>query len=210
MIKAIIFDCFGVLVAGSLEKFIDLYVHDDKSLERVGQLNDQANAGYLSYENMIAEYAVIAGISVEETKAVMNENPRNDLLLRYIETNLKQDYKIGLLSNAADNWLDRLLGPDNIQLFDSVVLSCDVNVVKPDERIYKHATEKLGANTNECLFVDDIERYCTAAKDTGMKAVHYKSFKRAIEEMEAILAADSNEYLFIQTAGDAYLGNFHA
>jgi FMN phosphatase YigB (HAD superfamily) len=40
----------------------------------------------------------------------------------------------------------------------------------------------------ECLFVDDIEVNCEAARELGLHAVHFRDNEQAIAEIEAALA----------------------
>ncbi|MFO7676148.1 MAG: HAD family hydrolase [bacterium] len=65
----------------------------------------------------------------------------------------RDGYALGLVSNCGRDevahWPESPLAP----LFDTVVLSCDVGVVKPDPAIYRLAAWKLGVVPGECLFV---------------------------------------------------------
>ncbi len=77
--------------------------------------------------------------------------------------------RTGLLSNS---WgmsdYPRDLFPS---LFDAVVISGEVGMRKPEERIFRHAAGLLGLDPAECVFVDDIEVNVTAAEAIGMTAV---------------------------------------
>jgi len=193
MIKAIIFDCFGVLVQGSLEQFIDTYLAGDEELEkRAHELNDQCSLGLISYEEQIAEFSKMSGLSTAQVHEQMDVNPRNKQLLDYISSELKPKYKIGFLSNAGEDWLDELFIKEDLSLFDDTVLSYAVGLAKPDFRIYKLSAERLNVKPDECVFIDDIERYCTSAQDLGMKAVVYRTFSQMRQELEGILRTDVN------------------
>ena len=77
--------------------------------------------------------------------------------------------RTGLLSNSwgmAD--YPRHLFPG---MFDTVVISAEVGMRKPEERIFRHAAGLLGLDPAECVFVDDIEVNVTAAEATGMTAI---------------------------------------
>lgn len=193
MTKAIIFDCFGVLVGGSLEQFIESYLsHDEELVRKAHRLNDESSLGLISYEQVVAKYAELAGVTDDQVYKEMDNNPRNERLLNYIKNNLKDKFKIGFLSNASDNWLNELFLEEDLKLFDDFVLSYEVRMAKPDERIYELSASRLSVNPEECIFVDDIERYCSAAVDTGMKSVQYKTFGNFVSDFEKILA-DSNK-----------------
>ena len=176
MIRAVIFDCFGVLVQGTLMAFHDRHNFTDEQRRQARELESASSRGYLSYEDHIKKLSELTGIPVEQTKKEVEDNPPNEMLLRYIEKELRPKYKIGFLSNASDNWLDELFTPEQQKLFDDVVLSYEVKMAKPDPQIFILAANNLGLQPEECVFVDDIERYCVGAEEVGMKAVCYKNF----------------------------------
>ena len=53
-------------------------------------------------------------------------------------------------------------------MFHAVVISADVGMRKPEERIYRHATELIGLPPAECVFIDDMEANVRAAEAIGM------------------------------------------
>jgi len=75
----------------------------------------------------------------------------------------------GLLSNSwgMDDY-PRHLFP---RLFDAVVISGEVGMRKPEERIFRHAAGLLGLAPAECVFIDDIKVNVAAAEAVGMTAV---------------------------------------
>ncbi len=187
MIKAIIFDCFGVLVRGTLVSFNETYLKNNPALvSKVWELDRKSNLGDLSYQDFVDCLAKLAKISVEETQAFLDHTPPNVELLEYIK-NLKKTYKIGMLSNASQNWLSELFTPDQLELFDDTVISSEVYMAKPDPAIFRLAAQRLGCKTEECVMVDDLERYCLAAEEVGMYAVHYKDFSSFKKELKKIL-----------------------
>lgn len=81
-------------------------------------------------------------------------------------------FRTALLSNSWGG-LDypRELFPE---LFDVVVISGEQGMRKPEERIFRRATELLGLAPAECVFIDDIEANITAAQAIGMKGIHHR------------------------------------
>jgi len=53
-------------------------------------------------------------------------------------------------------------------IFHAVVISAEVGMRKPEERIYRHAAELIGLPPAECVFVDDMEANVRAAEAIGM------------------------------------------
>ncbi|HUZ39137.1 MAG TPA: HAD family phosphatase [Streptosporangiaceae bacterium] len=56
-------------------------------------------------------------------------------------------------------------------MFHSVVISAEVGMRKPEERIFRHAAGLLGLDPGECVFVDDMEANVRVAEATGMCGV---------------------------------------
>ena len=73
-------------------------------------------------------------------------------------------------------------------IFELVVDSAFVGMRKPDREIYELTVERLGVRAHECLFVDDLERNCDAARAAGMTPVVYRSPAQASAEIRAALA----------------------
>jgi putative hydrolase of the HAD superfamily len=77
--------------------------------------------------------------------------------------------RTGLLSNS---WgmgdYPRHLFP---AMFDAVVISGEVGMRKPEERIFEYAVGLLGLDPRECVFIDDIGVNVAAAEALGMTGV---------------------------------------
>ncbi|HEY3733774.1 MAG TPA: HAD family phosphatase [Streptosporangiaceae bacterium] len=60
------------------------------------------------------------------------------------------------------------------ELFDAWVISAEVGMRKPEERIFRHAARLLGLPPSQCVFIDDIEANVAAATALGMTGVHHR------------------------------------
>ena len=177
MIRAIVFDCFGVLAGDGWLPFKQKYFGHDKELfTRAGDLNRQVDAGLADYDEFIREVARLAGIPEHEAYQQIEENPPHHELFDYIRQQLKPAYKLGMLSNAGANWLPEMFSKEQIALFDAIALSYEIGVTKPDPRAYHIIADRLDVAPDECVFIDDQERYCTAAAAEGMHAVRFTTF----------------------------------
>lgn len=91
--------------------------------------------------------------------------------------------RTALLSNAARGEYS-LDGFD--ELFDAVVLSGDVGLSKPDERIYRLTVERLGLRPAQCVFVDDLRGNVVGAATAGLVGVHHVSYATTAAELEVL------------------------
>ncbi len=80
-------------------------------------------------------------------------------------------FRTGMLSNSWGNDYPRELFTG---LFDAVVISSEVGMRKPEERIFVHALARLGLAPQECVFIDDIEANVAAAQALGMIGLHHR------------------------------------
>ena len=99
--------------------------------------------------------------------------------------------RTALLTNNVREWepLWRAKLPELDEIFEVVVDSAFVGMRKPDPRIYELTLERLGAVAGECVFVDDLEVNCAAARALGMAAVRFEDTGEAIAAVEAALAS---------------------
>lgn len=179
MIKAIIFDCFGVLVESSYEPFKRKYFGGNAGLiQKFIEVEDRSSRGEITLDEAEVAFAELAGISVEQCANELAVNPRNEQLLSFIRDELKPVFKIGLLSNVAKDRMQELFTAENIGLFDDVVLSFQAGLAKPDPRIFLIAAERLGVQPQECVFIDDLEKYLVGARIAGMQAIRYESVEQ--------------------------------
>jgi len=194
MIKAIIFDFFGVLVTEGFKRFCDEYFLNDPGKRRQAiELVTAHDWGKLSHEKYVSELARLAGVSEDIVHAHMGDNQPNEILLEYIKRELKPRYKIGVLSNAGDDYIHQILSSDHAKLFDDIVLSYRHGMVKPQAEIFEFAAGRLGVNLDECVFVDDSSSHCAGARAVGMQAIWYKDFGQMKRELEGILSSSANE-----------------
>lgn len=79
---------------------------------------------------------------------------------------------LGLLSDAMPS-LKRIFDSAGLmELFDGVVISCDVGATKPDEKPYRALTEYLEVDLRSCVFCDDRINNLETADRLGMRAIH--------------------------------------
>jgi epoxide hydrolase-like predicted phosphatase len=116
----------------------------------------------------------------------------NQPILRLAERLHRAGYRTALATNASPEWraLWRRQVPDLESTFDVAVDSGEVGVRKPEPAVYEVLVERLGVPARQCLFVDDKEENCVAAREFGMQAILFEDTEPAITAIVAILRAD--------------------
>lgn len=189
MIQAIIFDCFGVLVGQGFNATYARAGGDparDKAF--IKDLLGAASLGVSSSERMVEQVCERLGITPEAWSAAVRAMEQPDTeLLDYIQQTLKPQYKVAILSNANVGVLQRKFSQAQLDMFDTIVVSAEEGIIKPDPDIYHLAAERLGVLPSECVFTDDSAGHCQAAAAVGMQAIKYSHFLQFKAELEAIL-----------------------
>ena len=73
---------------------------------------------------------------------------------------------------------------------DTITISGEEGVMKPDERIYRIALGRLNVEPNEAIFVDDFSENVVAARMLGMTGVHFADPQLARRELMILTAVE--------------------
>jgi epoxide hydrolase-like predicted phosphatase len=116
----------------------------------------------------------------------------NPPMIEFVRSQRERGLRTALLTNNVREWepLWRAKLPELDEIFELVVDSAFVGMRKPDPAIYELTVERLGdgLRAQDCVFVDDFEHNCEAARQLGMTAVRFDTAEQAIPELESALA----------------------
>jgi len=102
---------------------------------------------------------------------------------------IRPQYKTALLSNA---WPEarvtvRKNYPGSLNVFDLVIFSAEVQLAKPDERIYRLVCQRLGVWPEEAVFVDDVQENIDGARRIGIHGIRFFNPHQALDELNALM-----------------------
>lgn len=187
MIKAIIFDCFGVVIS---DGFDDAYRRaggdPDKDRHFIKDVMYQSDSGRIP--TSIPVIAARLGINNDEWKQIADDGRKiNYSLLEFI-LELKKDYQIAMLTNVGSAGVRRFF-PEGLleKYFNPIVESGVIGFAKPEARAYEITADKLGVRLDECVFIDDRPEYVEGAQHVGMKTILYTDFQSFKKELENVL-----------------------
>lgn len=116
-----------------------------------------------------------------------NHKRLNRELIKFIE-GIRPYLKTAILSNAgtdAHRQFTQIYGLD--RLVDHIIISAQVGIAKPDERIYHLTLDRLGVLPAEAVFIDDRIENILAARQLGMQAIQFMSTHQTINELKLLL-----------------------
>ena len=195
MVKAVIFDLGMVWVnydgqdtftavsdlAGvSLDTLLGHFQMYDEAFS-TGQLSGQA------YYQKLDEAFYLTASYETFTAAFCRNQQRNEPALA-IARNLqaRPHVTVGIISNTNEvhaSWLRANL--PELDQFDSVILSNEVGLIKPDPAIYRLALSQLNVRPAQALFVDDMQENVSGGAAVGLAGIHHTDWRLtrpAIEE----------------------------
>jgi HAD superfamily hydrolase (TIGR01509 family) len=195
-IEVIGLDLFGVLIS----------FDDDLVVERLARHCDDPDGAYRRLHKLTARPDIITAraslarvhqhvveaeglkLSYAEFEAAWLE-PYSEAIpgmAELVET-LSRHYRLVLLSNIdRDYWrVVRALHPE-LDRFESLLVSCDLGMAKPDPEIYRHVSRLTSVEPARCLFVDDTARNVDAAREIGF---HGHTFRGVVEFREELRQA---------------------
>jgi len=201
-IKTIIFDFGGVLYQTPDLKWMKRW----KGLLGIGDNPEILQMLENPNESQIVKDICLGKISEEHTWDIIAEkwHIKPDFIQRirqkaYSKRNLNkplvnflaelhETYQTGILSNAG--YQTRHMMEDIFHLdryVENIIISAEEGVIKPDPRIYQIALERLSADPERTVFIDDYFPNIKAARDLGMKTVHFINNKQAIPRIQSHL-----------------------
>jgi HAD superfamily hydrolase (TIGR01549 family) len=189
VIKAILFDCFGVLISDGLELVCRrLDQEDPEAREFIRHAVWLANTGQIESNEFIRSTAERVGVAPAEWRAQILQGEARDYQVFDLIQQLRLHYKTALLSNISKGSLaKRFTEKELAELFDSITTSSDVGYAKPSREIYLKAADQLGLPPEECVFIDDRREYAQAAEQVGMRWIHFKTYPQVVADLERLL-----------------------
>jgi HAD superfamily hydrolase (TIGR01509 family) len=190
MVRAIIFDCFGVIITDALKVVIDkLDVENPVVSRQIMDIIHANNSGLIDSGESNQQIAELLGIGVDEWRGrIENGEVKDEQVLKLARDLRRRGMKTALLSNVGRDSLSRRFSDDELHNnFDVVVASGDVGVMKPDPEIYKHTAQLLGVEAADCVMIDDRETHCAGARAVGMQSICYGKLRDAKQTLEQMI-----------------------
>lgn len=197
-IRAVIWDLGGVLVRtfdrstrAEWEARLGLEPYDLERAVFAGEVGRQAALGQATAQDVWQAVWAQLDLGPEQGRELQRDFWRGDdvdqTLIDYIRR-LKADYLVGLISNAWPELRRQIEEEWLIQdAFHAMVISAEVEMAKPDPRIYQLMLDELSVAPHESIFVDDFEENVAAATALGMHAVRFESREQTIRDVDRLL-----------------------
>jgi epoxide hydrolase-like predicted phosphatase len=200
-IQAVAFDVGGVLArAGRSSDFDETWrqrlgmtqAQFDKALASVDP-DGLAYTGHLSETQFKARLSTALGLSGAQTDELLADMCGElDAELVAYATSLRPRCNTAILSNAIDGARREHQARYGFeQLVDVIIYSYEVNLAKPDPRVYRLLCDRLAVSPGDVVFLDDSPENVKGACELGIHALLHESTAQSIKAVDALLASAS-------------------
>ena len=147
-----------------------------RSIEKA---EEQLTSKFPNYSNKIRLYysnhrKMIKGTYLESINALESLKKRN--IKSYVLSNWSAETFIGMKEEYPF-----------LKLFEDIIISGEVKMIKPDSKIYQLAIDKFNLNPNKTVFIDDKLININAAAKIGFKTIHLTNPDIIRNEIESFL-----------------------
>jgi putative hydrolase of the HAD superfamily len=140
--------------------------------------------GFLAQAGVFPGEAALEKMVAIDLKSWARINPETVKLMEDVK---KAGLKLGILSNMPHEFL--AIARETIPVFrlpHGAIFSCEVDSIKPEEKIYRETLSALGLKPEEMAFFDDIAVNVEKARSLGIRAFIWKDSKTARSDLETL------------------------
>ena len=193
----IIFDLGGVVVRWQPEALL-AQTFDDPATCKVLHSEFIGHADWLELDRgtmtpteAILRAAQRTGLSEQTVRNLLDKVPASLVpipetiaLLYQLKTQGHSLYCLSNMHLASIEFLERTHGFWDV--FSGKVISCRVNLCKPEAKIYAHLLETYQLDATGTVFVDDVEVNLAAARQFGIRTIRFESSAQCAEEFRLL------------------------
>jgi putative hydrolase of the HAD superfamily len=198
-VRNVVFDFGGVLVNWRPQEIIDSFYaephmrdalrthafqHDDW-LDMDRGLLDEATVVRRCAQRLARPESELEALFRHVRAALTPIEPTVALLRELRQRSGLKLYGLSNMSEAIFAYLDQR--HDFFGLFDGIVVSAAVKLVKPDPAIYEHLRERFALDFTESVFIDDLARNVESARQAGLPAIQFVTTDQVRRELEPLL-----------------------
>lgn len=185
MIKAVIFDWFGVMTPASMVNTGKVIANNlDIPTTQIEQVQEDFKAassefkrGRISEKEFWLDLEQRLGKKLTEAQrtnvwAKNSQCKPTAEMLELVRSVKTKGYKIAMLSNTFPHTAKYIREQGWYDVFDVTVTSSERGYAKPDAAAFELCLAELGIDSNEALFIDDQEKNLRPAKRLGLHTLH--------------------------------------
>jgi len=191
--KAVIFDLGGVLVqydhGATLAAVGKLTKTPDQPLAAPPDLIEKFVTGAVNgrffHSYLVQQIGLTPNFDTFAATFNVTQRRINEGIAYAVDLQQRPDITIGIISNTNEihaHWLRTNL--PELALFNAVIMSNEVSLLKPDPAIYHLCLQKLGIPPQQAILIDDLPANIDGARTIGMAGIVHSNWETTREILE--------------------------
>jgi len=198
-VRNVVFDFGGVLVSWRPQEIIDSFYPEPQLREALRthafEHDDwlDMDRGTLDEASVVRRCALRMARPESELRAMFDHlraalTPIEPTVALLCELRERAGLKLYGLSNMSASIFAYLDGRhDFFKLFDGIVVSAAVKLLKPEPAIYEHLRDRFELDFAESVFIDDMARNVESARRAGLPAIQFETTDQVRRELAPLL-----------------------
>lgn len=196
-----VFDFGNVIIEWNSERILKEIVRDIKKREKIRKVIfdsgkwEKMDAGELTAKQLYQETIAHLGAAYEsELFEIIYHWYRyvdvHECIIEKIKLLKSQGHSIYILSNTSEIFHQAIKEriPQLLDVLSGYVLSYEVKMMKPSEKIYYELIKKYNLDVTKTYFFDDLFDNIEMAKKIGINAYHVKSTSQLNNFLESLIS----------------------
>ena len=194
--KNIIFDIGNVLVKWSPKDIVRATFGDDLVDSRVQDIFQHElwyllNRGEINESQAKQQYQIALGLDPVLVNRLFEEVKHSQVLIEGTTELVRKlklaDYELYALTDNVKEIVAYLRSQyDFWEDFCGVVVSAEVQCMKPNPEIYHHLLNTYSIDPSETVFIDDHPPNIQGARDVGLKAIQFQSSAQCERDLKSM------------------------
>ncbi|MDE2181914.1 MAG: HAD-IA family hydrolase [Alphaproteobacteria bacterium] len=183
--KVLVFDFFGVICSEIAPFLLPKYMSTDAAIAYKATVVRDADLGVISQQQMFDDLSRIARVPAQRLEEEFRAEVRIDPKVVGIVDRARKKHRVALLTNAIVPFVREVMAQHDLErLFETILVSAEEGLAKPDPAYYARLLERMKAAPSEALMIDDNPENLIGAKKAGMRALRFQT----AEQLERDLA----------------------
>lgn len=197
--RSVIFDFGGVLLRWQPQEIIDAF-YEDQALRSALSRNVfrhpdwlEMDRGSLDEETAAVRFAARMNRPAPEIRALLQlvksslvPVPEVIAIVRDLSARGVPVYGLSNMPASTFTYLSQRY--DHWRLFEDIVISGEVKLIKPDAAIFEYICRRNRLEPGETIFVDDHSPNTDAAARLGFRTILFRNPDQCAQELDALLA----------------------
>jgi putative hydrolase of the HAD superfamily len=198
VIRNVVFDAGGVLLHWDPPRVIASLYPDPQVQAQIRQNIfehpdwHEFDRGAITAATAPGHFAKLSGRSPDEVRTLLRATAESlqpiDGTIRLLDDLAAAGVQLFLLSNMPESTYEILVRRHAFFAhFTHLVISGKILLLKPEPAIYEHLVEITGIVPSESVFIDDLTRNVSAARESGLHAIQFTTPEACRAELRAYL-----------------------